>query len=73
MKLKDFDISILSDRDYVIYRKSMAIRKDCTQWSVMRTYASCVQNPLLEDLLINESNIMFHTLDHFNTEQTDEL
>ena len=71
MRLKDFIPKDLSQRDYSLYEQAMIARKDCFQWKVMRTYASMVQNPILEDLLIQESNIMYFTMQYYNNDLTE--
>ena len=72
MKLKEFDESVLSQRDHSLWEQAIIARKDCFQWEILRVYASMVQNTMLEDLLIQESNIMHSTMMYFDNEGEEE-
>ena len=72
MKLKNFKPEHLTQRDRSLYEQALIARKDPLQWRVVKVYASMVQDALLEDVLINESNIMHHTMNFYNNEHEEE-
>ncbi len=67
MRLKEYNPSSLDDRDYRVYEDAVRIGRDCMRWQEMRNLALAAQSPSLETILLQESNIMFHTSEYYDS------